>query len=101
MISAGQIKKNAGNVLVFDLCTDICVKEFVLTLLPASIDGMFHDLKEVIADDKGFSTHDLTRSVAEGIVLPSGASHPKNTTHHMGFYFMALSASQLVNCVKA
>ncbi len=77
------------------------MKEFVLTLLPASIHGMSQGLKEVIADDKGCSTHDLTRSVAEGIVLPSGASHPKNTTHYMRFYFMASRVSQLDNCVKA
>lgn len=62
---------------------------------------MFQWLKEVVADDKGCSTYDLTRSVAEEIVLPSIASNPKNTTHHMGLYFMTSRGSQLVNCIKA
>lgn len=47
---------NVANVLVVRICTDICVMDFVLTLLSARNHGMLPSLKEVVVYDKGCST---------------------------------------------
>jgi nicotinamidase-related amidase len=94
-------ENDVANVLVVGICTDICVMDFVLTLLSARNHGMLPSLKEVLVYDKGCSTYDLPRSVVEGIGLPVSASHPQGITHYMGLYFMASRGAQLVNSVKA
>ena len=96
------VKKNlVTNVLVVGICTDICVMDFVLTLLSARNHGMLPSLKEVLVYDKGCSTYNLPRSVVEEIGLPPSASHPQDITHYMGLYFMASRGAQLVDEVKA
>ncbi|MBT6856777.1 MAG: isochorismatase, partial [Nitrospina sp.] len=80
--------------------TDICVMDFVLTLLSARNHGMLPGLKEVFVYDKGCSTYDLPRSVVEEIGLPVSASHPQEITHYMGLYFMASRGAQLVDSVQ-
>jgi len=93
-------ENNVKNVLVVGICTDICVMDFVLTILSARNHGMLHGLKEVVVYDKGCSTYDLPRSVAKEIGLPISASHPQDFTHYMGLYFMASRGAQLVNVAK-
>ena len=88
------------NVLVVGICTDICVMDFVLTLLSVRNQGMIPSLKEVLVYDKGCSTYDLPRSVVEEIGLPQSASHPQEITHYMGLYFMASRGAQLVSNVQ-
>ena len=88
------------NVLVVGICTDICVMDFVLTLLSARNHGMLPSLKEVNIYDKGCSTYDLPRNIVEEIGLPSSASHPQEITHYMGLYFMASRGAHLVSSVK-
>jgi nicotinamidase-related amidase len=85
------------NILVVGICTDICVMDFVLTLLSVRNHGMIPNLKEVVVYDKGCSTYSLPRSVAEEIGLPPSASHPQDITHYMGLYFMASRGAQLVD----
>jgi len=87
------------HILVVGICTDICVMDFVLTLLSARNHGMVPSLKEVVVYDKGCSTYSLPRNVAEDIGLPPSASHPQAPTHHMGLYFMASRGAQLVEQV--
>ena len=95
------VKKNlVTNVLVVGICTDICVMDFVLTLLSARNHGMLPGLKEVMVYDKGCSTYDLPRNVVEEIGLPPSASHPQDVTHYMGLYFMASRGAQLVESVQ-
>ncbi|HBL54823.1 MAG: isochorismatase family protein [SAR324 cluster bacterium] len=89
------------NVLVVGICTDICVMDFVLTLLSARNHEMLPGLKEVLVYDKGCSTYDLPRSVVEEIGLPASASHPQEITHYMGLYFMASRGAQLIDSVLA
>ena len=89
-----------ANVLVVGICTDICVMDFVLTLLSARNHGMLPSLKEVMVYDKGCSTYDLPRNVVEEIGLPPSASHPQEVTHYMGLYFMASRGAQLVESVQ-
>jgi nicotinamidase-related amidase len=43
---------NVANVLVVGICTDICVMDFVLTLLSARNHGMLPSLKEVVVMTK-------------------------------------------------
>ena len=91
---------DVANVLVVGICTDICVMDFVLTLLSARNHGMLPSLKEILVYEKGCSTYDLPRSVVEEIGLPVSASHPQEITHYMGLYFMASRGAQLIDSVE-
>jgi len=93
------MENQVRNVLVVGICTDICVMDFVLTLLSARNHGMLPSLKEVLVYDKGCSTYNLPRDIVEEIGLPSSASHPQEITHYMGLYFMASRGAMLVNSV--
>ncbi len=95
------VKENSvKNVLVVGICTDICVMDFVLTMLSARNHGMLQGLNEVVVYDKGCSTYDLPRDVVKEIGLPPSTSHPQDLTHYMGLYFMASRGAQLVNSAK-
>ena len=95
------VKENrVKNVLVVGICTDICVMDFVLTMLSARNHGMLQGLNEVVVYDKGCSTYDLPGDVVKEIGLPSSTSHPQDLTHYMGLYFMASRGAQLVNSAK-
>lgn len=60
---------------------------------------MMPGLDEIYVYDKGCSTFDLPRSIAEEAGLGARAAHPQNITHYMGLYFMAGRGAQLVNSV--
>ena len=95
------VKENrVKNVLVVGICTDICVMDFVLTMLSARNHGMLQGLNEVVVYDKGCSTYDLPGDVVKEIGLPPSNSHPQDLTHYMGLYFMASRGAQLVNSAK-
>ena len=94
-------KNQVQTVLVVGICTDICVMDFVLTLLSARNHGMLPELKDILVYDKGCSTYDLPRQTAESLGIPVSASHPQNVTHYMGLYFMASRGASLVNEVTA
>ena len=95
------VKENrVKNVLVVGICTDICVMDFVLTMLSARNHGMLQALNEVVVYDKGCSTYNLPGDVVKEIGLPPSASHPQDLTHYMGLYFMASRGAQLVNSAK-
>lgn len=76
-------------VLVAGICTDICVMDFVLTLLSARNHGLAAPLADVVVHEPGCATYDLPREMAETLGLPPVAAHPRRETHHMGLYFMA------------
>jgi len=84
-------------VLVVGICTDICVMDFVLTLLSARNHGLMPSLKDVVVFEPGCATYDLPRSVADQIGLPPTATHPRDLTHHMGLYFMASRGALLAD----
>ncbi len=92
-------KHKLAEILVVGICTDICVMDFVLTMLSARNHGMMPSLKEILVYDAGCSTYDLPRPVAEKLGLPSSAAHPQDVTHHMGLYFMHSRGAKLVNAV--
>jgi nicotinamidase-related amidase len=76
-------------VITVGICTDICVMDFVLTLLSARNHGLMPTLEDIVVYEPGTATYDLPRAAAEQQGLPSTAAHPKAETHHMGLYFMA------------
>ena len=76
-------------VLVVGICTDICVMDFVLTLLSARNHGLMRPLRDVVVYAPGCATYDLPRAAAEALGLPATAAHPQDLTHHLGLYFMA------------
>jgi len=88
------------NTLIFTgICTDICVMDFVLTVLSARNHGVTPKMHDVVVYEPACSTYDMPRDVAESAGLPVTAAHPQALTHHLGLYFMAsrgaILASQL------
>jgi nicotinamidase-related amidase len=83
----------AGNglksVLVVGICTDICVMDFVLTLLSARNHGMAGGLEDIVVFEPACATYDLPPSVARDFGLPETAAHPQRQAHHVGLYLMA------------
>ncbi len=84
-------------VLTVGICTDICVMDFVLTLLSARNHGLMPKLEDIVVYEPATATYDLPRAAAEGLGLPATAAHPKAETHHMGLYFMASRGAVLAS----
>jgi nicotinamidase-related amidase len=91
--------KHLVQILVVGICTDICVMDFVLTMLSARNHGMMPSLQEILVYDSGCSTYDLPRATAEQLGLPASAAHPQDVAHYMGLYFMASRGAKLVDRV--
>ncbi|MBY0431909.1 MAG: isochorismatase family protein [Rhodospirillales bacterium] len=88
-------------VLVVGICTDICVMDFVLTMLSARNHGMMPALRDVVVYEPGCATYDLPRAAAGALGLPETAIHPKALTHHVGLYLMASRGAILADEVAA
>lgn len=86
-------------VLVVGICTDICVMDFVLTMLSARNHGLMPTLTEVAVYEAACATYDLPGEVAARLGLPETAVHPRGPTHHAGLYFMASRGATLVSQV--
>lgn len=86
-------------VLVVGICTDICVMEFVMTMLSARNHGLMPSLEDVAVYAPACATYDLPRATAEELGLPETAAHPQMLTHHLGLYFMASRGAALVETV--
>lgn len=84
-------------VVVVGICTDICVMDFVLTLLSARNHGLMPTLADVVVLEPATATYDLPLAATEPLGLPSTAAHPKAETHHMGLYFMAARGALLAS----
>lgn len=106
----GAIRADGGNsvsdwivghkletVVVVGICTDICVMDFVLTLLSARNHGLTGDLRDVVVYERGCATYDLPLEVARQLGLPDTAAHPREQTHHAGLYFMASRGALLAD----
>lgn len=87
-------------ILVVGICTDICVMDFVLTMLSARNHGMMPTLQDIVVYARGCATYDLPRTVATGLDLPETAAHPQQPTHYLGLYFMASRGAWLVDGVE-
>ncbi len=87
-------------LLVVGICTDICVMDFVLTMLSARNHDMMPGLEDILVYDAGCSTFDLPKDVAVELGFGEAAAHPQNATHHLGLYFMASRGAVLINEVE-
>ena len=88
-----------ASVLVLGICTDICVMDFVLTLLSARNHDLMPGLRDVIVHVPGCATYDLPRQSAAALGLPETLAHPQAATQHMGLYFMASRGAILASAV--
>lgn len=86
-------------LLVVGICTDICVMDFVLTLLSARNHGLMPGLTDIAVHEPGCATYDLPLEAARNLGLPDSAAHPKDIAHHAGLYFMASRGARLVRTV--
>jgi nicotinamidase-related amidase len=77
------------SVVAVGICTDICVMDFVLTMLSARNHSLMPTLKDIVVLEPACATYDLPRAAAEGLGLPATSAHPQMATHHLGLYFMA------------
>lgn len=76
-------------VLTVGICTDICVMDFVLSMLSARNHGLMPTLRDVVVLEPACATYDLPRAAAEALGLPATAAHPQGLTHHIGLWAMA------------
>jgi nicotinamidase-related amidase len=83
--------------VVVGICTDICVMDFVLTLLSARNHGLTPPLKDVVVYAPGCATYDLPKAAALALGLPETASHPQDLAHHLGLYMMASRGAVLAD----
>ncbi len=88
-----------ARLLVVGICTDICVMDFVLTLLSARNHDLMPSLKDISVYAGACATYDLPKEVAANLGLPETAAHPQDLTHHMGLYFMASRGAEIVGDV--
>jgi len=84
-------------LVVVGICTDICVMDFVVTMLSARNHDMVPMLKDIVVYTEGCSTFDLTAGMATQLGLPKTAIHPQNIAHHMGLYTMAERGALIAN----
>lgn len=84
-------------IVVVGICTDICVLDFVVTMLSARNHGMMPSLKDIVVYEPATATYDLPKEVAASIGLPKTAAHPREITHHMGLYFMQARGAIIAN----
>nr|QIC19054.1 nucleolar essential protein [Adiantum reniforme var. sinense] len=88
------VRKNKVQVMVVvGICTDICVLDFVVTVLSARNHGILPTLEEVVVYSKACATFDLPVEIAKGI--DGALAHPQAAAHYLGLY-MAKSRGALV-----
>ncbi|MDG4575141.1 MAG: isochorismatase family protein [Defluviicoccus sp.] len=88
-----------ASIVVVGICTDICVMDFVLTMLSARNHGMMPTLTDIVVYEPGCATYALPRETALSLGLPITASHPQAETHHLGLYFMASRGAVLASAL--
>ncbi|BBN03810.1 hypothetical protein MPTK1_2g26560 [Marchantia polymorpha subsp. ruderalis] len=81
-------------ILVVGICTDICVMDFVKTVLSARNHDMLNPLKHVAVYSEGCATYDLPVQVARDT---GGIAHPQEIFHHLGLYLVAARGAIVVN----
>ena len=87
-------------LVVVGICTDICVMDFVITMLSARNHGLSPTLKDVIVYDKGCATHNLTAEMAAAHDLPKTAIHPQKIAHHVGLYTMTERGALIASTIN-
>lgn len=88
------------SILAVGICTNICVMDFVLTMLSARNHDLMPGLDEIGVYEGACATYDLPKPAAVAVGLPETAAHPQDLTHYMGLYFMASRGARLVDSVQ-
>ena len=84
-------------LIAVGICTDICVMDFVLTLLSARNHGLMPTLQDIVVYERACATYDLPRATAERLGFGATAAHPQEPAHYMGLYFMASRGAVLAS----
>jgi nicotinamidase-related amidase len=84
-------------IVVVGICTDICVAEFVATMLSARNHRMIPELRDVVVYEPGCATYDLPKARAVALGLSEAAAHPQDVAHHLGLYLMAARGARLAS----
>ncbi|GFP90686.1 nicotinamidase 1 [Phtheirospermum japonicum] len=92
-VKANEIKA----ILVVGICTDICVLDFVCSVLSARNRVLLSPLKDVIVYSRGCTTFDLPVHVAENI--KGAVAHPQDLMHHVGLYMAKGRGANVVSQV--
>ena len=87
-------------IVVVGICTDICVAEFVSTMLSARNHRMMPRLNDVVVYEPGCATYDLPKARAVSLGLPATAAHPQELAHHLGLYMMASRGACLASQIR-
>lgn len=88
------------SIVVTGICTDICVLDFVVTVLSARNHGLLPTLREVVVLEPGCATYDLPLEAARSHGLPDTAAHPQAATHHVGLYVMGQRGAILASTIE-
>jgi nicotinamidase-related amidase len=90
-------KHEIESLLVVGICTDICVLDFVATIISARNTGMLSPLLNVFVYSKACATYDLPLQVAKEL---GAISHPQDVTHHIGLYIAAMRGANIVDTLN-
>ncbi|KAL0431835.1 UNVERIFIED_CONTAM: Nicotinamidase 1 [Sesamum radiatum] len=93
-IKANKIK----SILVVGICTDICVLDFVCSVLSARKRGLVSPLENVVVYSHGCATFDLPIHVARNI--KGALAHPQDLMHHIGLYMAKGRGAKVVSEVS-
>ncbi|MDQ2096319.1 MAG: isochorismatase family protein [Tychonema bourrellyi B0820] len=87
-------------LVVVGICTDICVMDFVITMLSVRNHGLSPTLKDVVVYAKGCATHNLTAEMAVQQGLTKTTIHPQKIAHHVGLYTMAERGALIASTIS-
>jgi nicotinamidase-related amidase len=94
------IEHQLDTLVVVGICTDICVAEFVATMLSARNHALMPPLRDIVVYEPGCATYDLPRARASGLGLPATAAHPQAEAHHLGLWLMASRGAILASEIR-
>lgn len=86
-------------IVVVGICTDICVMDFVLSMLSARNHDLMPSLGDVVVYEPGCATYQMSKEDAASLGLPETAAHPQDLTHHLALYFMASRGAVLASSI--
>lgn len=89
--------KKITSLIITGICTDICVMQFVQSVLSARNHGIFTTVKDIVVLVPAVSTYDLPLEATKQLGLPDSLAHPRELTHKMGLYFMQMSGAILTD----
>uniref|UniRef100_M4FBP3 Isochorismatase-like domain-containing protein n=1 Tax=Brassica campestris TaxID=3711 RepID=M4FBP3_BRACM len=91
-------EKQIKVIVVVGICTDICVFDFVATVLSARNHSVIPPLEDVIVYSRGCATYDLPLHVAKDI--KGAQAHPQEMMHHVGLYMAKGRGAKVVSQIS-